>query len=65
MKRALEEESGKRAGEGFGLCANPEFTKEGSAVNDTFNPDRIVIGELDERSGSATRRSSLRKLARC
>ena len=52
VKRALEEESGKRAGEGFGLCANPEFTKEGSAVNDTFNPDRIVIGELDERSGS-------------
>jgi UDPglucose 6-dehydrogenase len=52
VKKTLEEESGKRAGEGFGLCANPEFTKEGSAVNDTFNPDRIVIGELDERSGS-------------
>jgi UDPglucose 6-dehydrogenase len=52
VKRILEEESGKRAGADFGLCMNPEFTREGSAVEDTFSPDRIVIGELDERSGA-------------
>jgi UDPglucose 6-dehydrogenase len=52
VRRIIEEESSKRAGADFGLCMNPEFTKEGSAVEDTFTPDRIVIGELDERSGA-------------
>jgi nucleotide sugar dehydrogenase len=52
VRRIIEGESGKHAGEGFGLCMNPEFTKEGSAVEDTFSPDRIVIGEFDERSGA-------------
>ncbi|KXB03855.1 UDP-glucose 6-dehydrogenase [candidate division MSBL1 archaeon SCGC-AAA261F19] len=47
----LEEESGKRAGEDFGVCMNPEFLREGRAVSDFLNPDRIVIGEYDEQSG--------------
>ncbi|MCK4497462.1 MAG: UDP-glucose/GDP-mannose dehydrogenase family protein [Candidatus Aenigmarchaeota archaeon] len=47
----LEEFSGKKAGEGFGVCMNPEFLREGSALEDFLNPDRIVIGELDRRSG--------------
>jgi UDPglucose 6-dehydrogenase len=51
VKPIVEVRSGKRCGEGWGLCFNPEFLREGSAVEDTFNPDRIVIGACDERSG--------------
>lgn len=47
----LEESSGKRAGEGFGVCHNPEFLREGSAVWDFYHPPKTVIGELDACSG--------------
>jgi len=48
---ALERTSGKKAGEGFYLGCNPEFLKEGVAVEDFMNPDRIVIGSYDEGAG--------------
>jgi len=42
--------SGKKIGAEIGLCVNPEFLREGSAVADFMNPDRIVVGGVDERS---------------
>ncbi len=34
----------------FAVISNPEFLREGSAVSDTFNPDRIVLGGSDPRA---------------
>lgn len=46
----LEKHSGKKTGSDFGLAMNPEFLKEGVALNDFLAPDRIVIGCYDEKS---------------
>lgn len=47
----LEKESGKRCGEGFGLCYSPEFVALGSVIRDFLNPDFVLIGESDGRAG--------------
>jgi UDPglucose 6-dehydrogenase len=48
---ALEAHSGKKCGRDFGLCYNPEFIALGSVIRDMLNPDMILIGESDPRSG--------------
>ncbi|HEY5896933.1 MAG TPA: nucleotide sugar dehydrogenase [Burkholderiales bacterium] len=47
----LEKHSGKRAGEEFGVCINPEFLREGTAVHDYYHPPKTVIGEVNKASG--------------
>ncbi|MBK1789635.1 UDP-glucose dehydrogenase family protein [Persicirhabdus sediminis] len=39
------------AGVEFGIASNPEFLREGCAVDDLLNPDRIVFGTNDDRAG--------------
>jgi GDP-mannose 6-dehydrogenase len=40
----IERRSGRRAGKHFGVCFNPEFLREGTAVSDFFHPTMTVLG---------------------
>ncbi|MEL4165155.1 UDP-glucose/GDP-mannose dehydrogenase family protein [Corynebacterium bovis] len=44
----------ERAGDALEICWNPEFLREGKAVEDTMHPDRIVLG-TDRPGGRAER----------
>jgi UDPglucose 6-dehydrogenase len=48
----IEKYSNKKVGNDFGVCFNPEFLRETNPYEDFMNPDRIVIGEYDKKSGN-------------
>jgi GDP-mannose 6-dehydrogenase len=47
----LTRKSGKQAGRDIGVAVNPEFLREGSAIDDFENPPFTLIGQMDERGG--------------
>jgi GDP-mannose 6-dehydrogenase len=52
----LEEKSGKQAGRDFGVCMNPEFLREATAMSDFYQPPFTIIGARDARSAQIVSR---------
>lgn len=46
----LEKTAGKKCGIDFSIAMNPEFLKEGNAMDDFLNPDRTVVGAYDVKT---------------
>ena len=51
IREKLEQHSGKKCGPDFGLCYGPTFVALGTVIRDFLNPDYLLIGESDIRSG--------------
>lgn len=47
----LEDETGKKAGVDFGFAYNPEFIAIGTVIKNFINPDLVLLGASDERTG--------------
>ncbi len=56
VRAAIAEKLAKRGADiPFAVASNPEFLKEGAAVDDFMRPDRVVVGADDERAIHALR----------
>jgi GDP-mannose 6-dehydrogenase len=49
LKPILERASGKTANEGFGLCFQPEFLREGSSIKDYYKPPFTIVGAESDK----------------
>ena len=52
----LEEKSGKKSDRDFGVCMNPEFLRESTAIHDFYNPPFTIIGALEQKSADTVAR---------
>ncbi|MGA2859400.1 MAG: UDP-glucose/GDP-mannose dehydrogenase family protein [Candidatus Sulfotelmatobacter sp.] len=52
----LEKASGKRMGRDFGVCVNPEFMREGTAISDFLEPSITIVGAADHEHAALLRR---------
>ncbi len=48
----IEELSGKKLGQDFGVAFDPDFVALGNVVKDFLNPDLVIIGQTDDKAGS-------------
>ena len=62
VRPLLEQESGKQDGKDFGICMNPEFMRETTAIYDFYHPPFTIIGACGDRAAErlATLYSSLK-----
>src|SRR5881398_759053 len=62
VRPLLEQESGKKDGRDFGICMNPEFMRETTAIHDFYHPPFTIIGACGDRAAErvATLYSSLK-----
>lgn len=51
----LVDKSGKTPGDGFSICFQPEFLREGTSIHDYDNPPMTVVGSSDEQAGKKVR----------
>jgi len=52
---ALERTSGKKHGDGFAVCSNPEFLREGTSIKDFYDPPFTLIGAHDAKDADPVR----------
>lgn len=55
VQPALEKASGKKGGQDFGLCVNPEFLREGTSLKDFYAPPFTLIGADDNETADVVR----------
>src|SRR5216683_1114164 len=48
LRKLIQKQQKKKVN--FGIVSNPEFLREGAAINDFMRPDRVVIGSRDEEA---------------
>ncbi len=52
VRPLLEQKSGRQEGTDFAICMNPEFMREGTGIDDFYNPPFTIIGTCHDRASN-------------